>query len=472
MVKSFLWTPENKTLTQAHPLTLDLAKMLENWSFLPAPAWLGNPPGWWMGEVIPGVWKDRKEWIKVLAEASRGSEHVILLPGDAPFLNQEINREIWELHTGEGADYTFADGYPLGMTCEIVRTAALDAMVEVTPDDGEPPTREGVFAAILHSVNSFNVETYLSPKDLRGLRIDFFDSDAHGRRLIELWADRAFGPLPDLLKALDEDRVSQRSLPTYWKLQLVKEKPSGGGLQTLELNAACSLIEKVGAWMGAGVLMPGFWGEPSQHPDIFPILDMAVKTGFQIVLETSGLGWKPAVLDSLTALMNSVRWIVEVDALDPDLYRKIHGEGWEEVISFIENVSTKFPGRVYLQATRLPENEDHLETFYRIAKEKTGKVIIQKYNNLAGALPVKPTVDLSPWKRNPCWHLQRGLHVLVDGRVTPCHQFPSGENSWGNLFNEHAESVWQRGIRWMELHQKELYPEVCGLCDEYYTFQF
>jgi MoaA/NifB/PqqE/SkfB family radical SAM enzyme len=80
-------------------------------------------------------------------------------------------------------------------------------------------------------------------------------------------------------------------------------------------------------------------------------------------------------------------WIVTLDVSDPDLYRSLRGEGQEEAENTARELVRLFGRNCWIQATRMNENEEHLEDFYRIWSEQGAQVIVQKYDSYAGFLP-------------------------------------------------------------------------------------
>ena len=57
----------------------------------------------------------------------------------------------------------FADGYPYGLTPEILNTEILPALQNLTVEDGSRVDRSGIFTILSRDINSFDVETEIAP---------------------------------------------------------------------------------------------------------------------------------------------------------------------------------------------------------------------------------------------------------------------------------------------------------------------
>ena len=169
----------------------------------------------------------------------------------------------------------------------------------------------------------------------------------------------------------------------------------------------------------------------------------------------------------------------------------MRGAGFAEARQTAKRLFTLFPLDTYVQAIRVKGFEDDIEQFYRFWKgeglpvevsqagRKDGShIIIQKYDDFCGALSKLQASDLSPIKRMPCWHIQRDMNILVDGRVPCCREdlgalFGEGKKPlWGNAFESDLKSIWEKGAHLYAEHCAGNYSDICSDCDEYYTYNF
>jgi spiro-SPASM protein len=271
-----------------------------------------------------------------------------------------------------------------------------------------------------------------------------------------------------------------------------------------------ALLEKIAAFSGDAVIDLSLWGELALHPEKMNLVGAVLsRPELALVIETSGLGWKAEELEKAADIARNeaakpgrknplppLSWIVSLDAADPGRYREIRGPGFSEAADCAKKLFSLFPKDAYVQAVRTAGAEDDIERFYRswkeIAPNGTANIIIQKYDDFCGALPKKQASDLSPVKREPCWHILRDLPVLIDGRVPLCREDPGcleaevpsaegGENGapggaegriLGNVFNDSLEAIWSRGESFYREQCGKKYAGPCERCDEYYTYNF
>jgi spiro-SPASM protein len=265
----------------------------------------------------------------------------------------------------------------------------------------------------------------------------------------------------------------------------------------MEAGRFDSLLEKITAFSGDAIIDLSLWGELSIHPQKMELIEMVLRRPeLDLVIETSGIGWKDNELDKCAALAKAaapgknpfrLSWIVSLDTADPERYREIRGSGFAEANEMAKKLLALFTRDAYVQAVRTAGAEDDIEKFYRSWKEitpNTSNIIIQKYDDFCGFLPKKQASDLSPIQRQPCWHLMRDMPVLIDGTAPLCREQIAASNraingsiSPGNVFTEPLETIWERGRQiYMEqagrMSGGKKYNSICAGCDEYYTYNF
>jgi spiro-SPASM protein len=431
-------------------------------------------------------------------------EHLVWVDGDAPFTSVSLTAYLLELHRRSWCDYTFADGYPQGYAPQILRREILPALASLAESRSLRWNRTILFDTLSVDINSFDIETEASSEDYSLLRAsltvanraDYVLCRRLAQRCPEVVTMPAVDPFttryPDrddpLLRILLDDPVILRTLPRYYMIQVsesLSQKPlytpwgdprwnpaeRGDTPRNMDASLFSTIVEQIARESPEATVALGYRGEPGMYNGLEECARiLKAHPGLTVYLETSGVGWDDDNLLTLEKWDTLGALIVELDAATPETYRTIRGEGWEEARRFIERFSVTHADRLYVQATRMKENENELQLFFRHWSD-TGNVqpLIQKYNDFAGRLPDRRVADLQPLKRTPCRHLEREMVILVDGRVPRCHQDLEVEELLGDLRTGSLVDAWEAGESQYRLHLQSDYPQLCRLCDEYYT---
>jgi spiro-SPASM protein len=370
---------------------------------------------------------------------------------------------------------------------------------------------------IQKDINAFDIETEISPVDLRCHRLSLCADSKRNLLLLRRITECNTGEIPDtaaIERIVAEQRGILRTLPAFYPVQVYGGCPqscawcpwpqaAGGAVierrDYMEARDFESLLEKIIAFSGDAVIDLSLWGELSLHPQKMSLIEMVLRRDeLALVIETSGIGWKREELEysaelARTALERStsvsrksplppLSWIVSLDAVDPARYKEIRGAGFAEANDCAKKLLSLFPKDAYVQAVRTSGAETDIERFYRSWKEaapSTANVIIQKYDDFCGALPKRQASDLSPVQRQPCWHLMRDMPVLLDGTVPVCREQIASSSgglangiTLGNALAEPLESIWEKGQRLYDEQAHTQYNTLCAGCDEYYTYNF
>ncbi len=409
------------------------------------------------------------EFFEALQQVSQGFDEVVLAASDAPLLHPELVSELLALHRRYRAEYTFGDGFPIGLAPEVFSPRILPVLASWSRAKPTSFGRDCLFETLSTDINRFDIETHLSPVDLRMKRLSLTCDTVRNALLLRKVQTDAALPLGAFLAKLDTTPGLVRTLPatllvqvTNGQLQLPRSSPQAQfqpsvltDRQFLDRRQWNLLLDKMLRFAGDLTVMPAFWGEPSLHPEIAGLLaDALAKPGIKLCVETSGLGWS------------------STDLADETTYQRLRGHGFAEAHALVRQLVALFPGHVWPQTTRVHENEPEMEGFYKFWKKEAGQVIIQKHNFFGGRLPQEKPADLSPWNRHSCWHAARDLAVFLDGTTVPCRDDFDRTLSVGNAFTDETEALWNNGQGLFERHEKGVYPSVCRNCDEYYTFHF
>ncbi len=459
--------------------------------------------------VAPGL----AEVFEEVLDNADDAETVVFGRLECPFYDAKLTAETYKLHTDYAAEYSFADGYPFGVVPEFVATGTVRTLLSLCGmKDGfasMPFTNDALFSLIKTDINSFDIETLISPVDYRMLRLDFSYSTKRGlvlcRRLATLknGLSEKYGRSPSAVELCDAASVDAgilHTLPSFYGIQV--SSSCAGTCTYCPYPAACKskfgaapaacktfmkkedfagLIDKIAAFSDDTVVSLSLWGESLLHPDIVELVKKVLsKQSLSILIETDCENLSQPLIDEIAAAVKDaaprtngkspVMWICGVDAVTEETYRALHGENGLTLAAVTEKVhelEAAFPGDVYAQMVRVNENEGELESFFRGWNNR----IIQKYDYVSGQLPDRKPADLRPVKRNCCWHLRRDMSILVDGSVPLCRQFMYG-SVVGNAFTDDLETIWKASEERLVHHIEENYEGICQDCDEFYTCNF
>ncbi len=424
---------------------------------------------------------------------------LVLIFADEPFLDRGLAARLLEDYRRYRADYAFADGYPLGLAIEVLHPRVLPALSLLCQKNPQKPDRGWLFQLIQKDINSFDIETLISPKDLRELRLVLACDSKRNKVLVERLYNAGVRDAATALDIIPRHHELLRTLPAFVQVQVSGACPQactlcpyprfGGDILArkdyMPRSTFKAIAEAVEAFAGDAVLDISLWGEPSLHPEIQGLIEDALgHPGLSLIVETSGIGWRPGVLEALARIgQGRLHWVVSLDSPEPELYRRLRGEGFEEARATALLLLDLFPKTAYVQTLRSQDGEEALEEFWRGWKKRTDNVIVQKYSTFAGFLAQKKVTDLSPLQRRPCWHLKRDLSILLDGTVPLCRECVRGERILGRLFEgpeagdlsgrdllPRLQAIWEAGEADHKRHVAGDWPEPCKDCDEYYTY--
>ncbi|MDR1949710.1 MAG: spiro-SPASM protein [Spirochaetaceae bacterium] len=462
------------------------------------------------------VWT-KDSLLNTLASLSEGFDLTYYAWADCPLLDPALAEAIQDRHLRYAAEYSYADGWPYGFSPEILAPGVAGILAKILGNTGEVVDRDAIFSVIQKDINAFDIETEISRRDLRSLRLCLAADSRRNLLLLTRLTGAGLDRAADAEGIITEKPELLRTLPSFYAIQVSGVCPqacelcpyprlslsppeaagkAGGGLfrgrpvtegeDFLDPGLFALLLDRIAAFSGDAVVDLSLWGELSQHPQKLELIRLVLaKPELSLIIESSGIGWKTGELEALAAdaaragprknrePRAPLSWIVSLDAADPGLYREVRGPGYEEAVDAARTLTRLFPRDSYVQAVRVQGREDDIEGFYRSWKEAGANVIIQKYDDFCGFLPKRQASDLSPITRQPCWHLMRDLYIHIDGTVPQCREAAAaGGTVLGNAFEDSLEAIWAEGAALYREHCSRQYGGICTECDEYYTYNF
>ncbi len=430
-------------------------------------------------KTVNEEWNE-EQFMRVLGEKSKGFDHLFYFFGDCPVLDTRLSHEMFDEHINFYAEYTFADGYPYGLTPEIIDVNIVPALNVLSKDSKEKIGRDTIFNIVKKDINSFELETKIADTDLRLLRISLTTDNRRNYhqllRIIKLGGIDA-ASISQVLISNAEILIQE---PSYITIEVTKKNIQNVTYlpkrieisEFMNLKTLDIILKKIKDYSDDATISFTPEYEPTTHPELLKIIKMiTVKYNFDLYIETSGLGWSKELIEEVE-INNKIKLIILLDAIDPELYIELRGGGQQEAISFTNKVILLASDRVWVQATRMKTNEKDMEPFYRYWQEHTDKIIIQKYSNYNNSLPDLKVADLSPLKRFPCWHLKKDLHINTEGEALLCFNDINGTTKLGSLITEDIKTVMNNKKEHYLKQIKCEYTDFCRNCDEYYTFNF
>jgi spiro-SPASM protein len=455
-----------------------------------------------------------KTFLHALAKAGEGFDLSYFVWADTPFLDLKLARALAARFLHNAAEYAYADGWPDGLAPELLSPGTAGILAKINGDNEAPVERDTIFAVLQKDINAFDIETEIAPEDLRQHRLNLAANSKRNLLLLRRFWDAGLASGESTSQAVSRFVVENpkllRTLPAFYPVQITSacpqrcsicpypkfkdfiffDKTAENAFSYLKLADFMLLLDKIVEFSGDSVIDLSLWGEAAIHPQKIEFVKAVLeRPSLSLVIETSGIGWQRSEFELFAAEaaaaaprkngMAALSWIVSLDSNDEAEYRKLRGEGFNIAVENARSITALFPKDGYVQAVRRQGNEIDIEKFYRFWKENGANVIIQKYDSFCGALPSLSTADLSPVKRNPCWHIMRDMPILLDGNVPVCRASIDGSYGavpvpifLGNALSEDLELIWRRGEALYERHCTGNYDVPCAKCDEYYTFNF
>ena len=444
--------------------------------------------------------------LAAIAADSAEYDNVVFAWGDCPFYDAELTSKLYGQHVQYAAEYSYADGWPYGLVPEMLASGAVRILSKLCEQKKEIAdaklTKDSLFNLIKTDINSFEIETLISPVDFRMYRLEFTCSTKRGALLCERLSKFERKNALEMCKEAVKSAAILHTLPYFYSIQ-VTEKCTGnciycpypqeyqkkygklpseaGDTAFMSYDHFSKLIDNIKSFSDDAVVALSLWGEPMYHPEVVRLIKKVLEyPSLSVLIETTGVNITEdfcnqvkAVVDSAPARTGSyqpIMWIVSLDAVTQQTYETLHPASpltLEQASTASELLRKYFPDSTYVQMIRTEHNEKELEMFFRSHENR----IIQKYDYFCGKLPQFKPADLSPIERNECWHLRRDMQILGDGSVPLCKEYMF-DSCVGNAFYEELESIWNKGVPLLESHIDKEYPDICRNCDEFYTCNF
>lgn len=417
-------------------------------------------------------------------------DHLILLWGDSPLFLKKLMDELLSLHLSEMADYSFCENFFDGMGVEILSYYTLNKLKNVASGNDEALSHNSIYKLVELDINSYDIETIVSDPDLRYLRVSLIADNPRNTAVLAglfhgIKKDHANLVPNDLVHLIQSDPVIIRPFPAYVEIEITNQGNPSSVLNPLRvihreqnrmsLDDYKSLVENIANWSPDTVIGLAGAGDPLTHPDFVDMVRETLRYDtLSLLVETEAHHLSQEISDQIAGqLSQRFMMICKISASNSKLYQQLYStDDFDTVEQNIVYLLKKNPDYVYLQYTRLKDNDEDYDAFKMRWKSYEDNIIFVSYNDYCGLLQDKSSIELSPITRFPCWHLRRSMMVLADGQVSLCPQDVQGNFHMGNVKNNDLEDIWNKGMEIFYGHFQEKYPPLCQKCQQWYVWYF
>jgi spiro-SPASM protein len=435
--------------------------------------------------VVPTVRKTASVFEQVYREVNSYDDAIYFFL-DTPLIDIDVTRQMTTLHQVEIAEYTYGEGFPLGYAPEIVKISLLPKLISLLLTDQSEIGRDSLFSTLSKEINSFDIETYFAPRDMKLKRIELTLSPKRNSLLTQRVIEIGGGDCSyeRFCQIIEEQPALIRTVPSYVEFEITNKTNSTciyspipilkRSAAQLEFENFKLIFDKLREFSEDFYTSFSYIGEPLLHNDLKRFVEYSIENpGVKLILETDGHLFTPDFSDYVSGLKaENLYLIFTVDAVREDTYAEIRGKGLKRVQRNIRYLLSKWDHNVYVQMVRMDVNEGEMLQFYDLWEKEGAHVIIQKYNSYLNLLTKRSESDLRPLDRQPCWHLTRDLVVFCNGDVPRCKQDINRDFNLGNLIDEDVATIWERNNEYYLQHCAGTYDKYCKVCDEWYTFNF
>lgn len=435
---------------------------------------IGNVPERFKNVVVSDT--SAENVLNVMIKEAKNSDNVMVANATNPFFDKKFIHKMFFQHRDLLADYTYAIGYPDGLIPTILSVSCLKQLQIISKENDFDVTKckNYLFQLLSKDINSFDVETFVSPVDLRIKRISVGNSDVGefvftSSLIDKLGVNVAYDELVDFLSKKSDSLFS-----TIYGMFIDitnKETTSATYLPTSvsSVNFANSeMIEKIAkeiAEINSKMrIVIGNKCEPMIHSNFVGIVNSFTSKGFDVIVETFGNDIPENISEIID--IDNVTFVFKIDAQNENTYKVIHPTGnYKNVIDNYEKIKG-LGFNTYFQILRTMETESDIE---KMIKDKQENILIKKYSSYCGVLDDKKVVDLSPLERFECYHLRRELYL--DSALDVYYCMYSAEKI-GNAGNEKMTDLIDKQKNAFSSHAQGKMRDFCLMCDDYYTFNF
>jgi spiro-SPASM protein len=412
--------------------------------------------------------------------------YIAYFNGIYPLLSLNSTKSLVDRHKKFISQYSYSENLPNG----IVPILISREFISTLPDKSEISFHE----FLLKNINNYDTEIYFESPDLRNIRLDFTLKDFRSiqlcNNLLNLNNEIEY---KDILPTLQKNPSFLRSSPSYIELELYR----GCNLSctfcprtTISLDRDSTYFTKteiskllldLNSFKDEFTICFGGMGEPLLHPELVEIIDEILNENVlkELIIETALYPNTDNLFSYLKTLpenkKSKIVIIVNLTTLKNNQYKNLYGTNANDLNDILNKVNLLKailnPKSLYVQMIKIKEIESEIEDYFNYFEKLDIQVLLQKYNSYASRMPEKRVSDLTPIKRDFCWHLARDLYIQSNGDVSACKQVE--DIVIGNIKNQTIQEIWNQNSKRFSYSFNDDYGKIdlpCLKCDEWYTF--
>lgn len=414
-------------------------------------------------------------------------DNYIKIYSDSPFIDYSIVKEMSDIHIKYAAEYTYSENLPEGLAPVIISAD----LIKTLPDEAHEKL-EPLEVMVKKNINQFDVELYYKGPDIRDKRISFRMKSKRDFRIMEniYNLENKIPVYESIRELIDNNPEVLYIAPSYYEIEItsdsdtdticsVKDKKNTNA--EMPQDVFSNIIDEAEEFEMSYTLSLGGHGDPLNHPQFYSIMDKALGSTLleRIIIETFGTRADDNFINYIESKNDDrIHIIFKLNGYNSDTFNRVQSGGdFDQIYSNLlklKNHFGEYSDKLYLEILKINETEDFLDQYYDHFEKEKINIILQKQNVYLGESEDRRYYDLSPVDRIPCWHLQRDIFILSNGKIPFCKQDFNALNCSAEIGEKTIKKIWQERKEYFldDYKGNRCKNPDCSVCDEWYTFNF
>ncbi|MCE9499904.1 MAG: spiro-SPASM protein, partial [Leptospira sp.] len=356
--------------------------------------------------------------------------------GICPLFDPDLSTELLSRHKRYISQYSYSENISPGILPVFISREFMTSLpVEI---------KSTVHDFMIKNINNYDVEIFYEPPDLRQYRLDFTLSDNRSLKMVEsLYRIDRNIKYKEILPAILRNPGIFRQGPSYIEIevyrgceykcsfcprQFIKNDRDGDSIDASFLSTLFANLES--EFPFPSTVCFGGMGEPLLHKDIQNLIQTTLKFRDlkELIIESAlytDIGTLTGFISGLPEEdRKKLSFIINLSTLNEKKYSEIYGKSsLPKILDNIDALSDILPKEnLHVQILKMTEVEDEIENYFDFFEKRGINIVLQKYNRYVELMPEKRVSDLTPVKREFCWHLARDVYINSQGIVSICRQ--------------------------------------------------